>query len=259
MALDRQSIERRDFPIARRGYEPDVVDAHLEALADGVEAIRASARRRTERLAAAASEQVRSIVEAAESSAYDLQRRAEGEARDVRREARLDAERTRSQSRDQARDLVAQVGAASARLLGQLDEVEREQSTLVDSLRTGGRRLRSELETLERALSEDERAAPSRAAEEAAAPVPLLPPEPPEPLLPEPSEPAFAEPGPAFEEPLPAAGTPDEADSESARLIALNMVLNGTPREETELYLTENFGAADRAAMLDDLYASLGG
>lgn len=301
MALDRQSIERRDFPISRRGYEPDAVDAHLETLAEGVEAIRASARRRSERLAAAASEQVRSIVEAAESSAYELQRRAESEARDARREARLDADRTHRQSREQARELVAHVEAASSRLLGQLDEVEREQSALVDSLRSGGRRLRSELETLERALAEEERPTPARADVSAPAQVPFQeePPPPfaaPDPVLDEPRddapsvfteppaapEPEYAEPPmehavedhvsapepepvapvppPAGPEPhvAPASEPPAEADGESERLIALNMVLNGSPREETERYLNENFGHADRGAMLQDLYASLG-
>lgn len=298
MALDRQSIERRDFPISRRGYEPDAVDAHLDTLADGVEAIRASARRRSERLAAAASEQVRSIVEAAESSAYELQRRAESEARDARREARLDADRTHRQSREQARELVAHVEAASSRLLGQLDEVEREQSALVDSLRSGGRRLRSELETLERALAEEERPTPARADVSAPARVPFQEEPPPtfaapDPVLDEPRddapsvftepptapEPEFVEPPPmehavedhtpeldvaapppAGPEPhvAPGAEAPAEADSESERLIALNMVLNGSPREETERYLNENFGHADRGAMLQDLYASLG-
>ena len=33
----------------------------------------------------------------------------------------------------------------------------------------------------------------------------------------------------------------DGEDTEGARLIALNMALNGTPREETDRYLAENF------------------
>src|SRR4051794_5981930 len=37
VALDRQSIEKKDFPIARRGYDPEAVDAHLERLAAEVE------------------------------------------------------------------------------------------------------------------------------------------------------------------------------------------------------------------------------
>ena len=36
------------------------------------------------------------------------------------------------------------------------------------------------------------------------------------------------------------------ATDESARLIALNMVLNGTPRDETDRYLAENFQLTDR-------------
>ena len=37
-------------------------------------------------------------------------------------------------------------------------------------------------------------------------------------------------------------------DTEGARLIALNMALNGTPREETDRYLSENFELTDRSA-----------
>lgn len=40
MAFDRQSIERRDFPIARRGYDPASVDRHLSAIADAFDELR---------------------------------------------------------------------------------------------------------------------------------------------------------------------------------------------------------------------------
>ena len=36
------------------------------------------------------------------------------------------------------------------------------------------------------------------------------------------------------------------------------MALNGTPREETDQYLAENFELSDRAALLDEVYASVG-
>jgi DivIVA domain-containing protein len=36
--LDRQAIEKRDFPIGRRGYDPAAVDAPLGRLAEEVEA-----------------------------------------------------------------------------------------------------------------------------------------------------------------------------------------------------------------------------
>ncbi len=46
-------------------------------------------------------------------------------------------------------------------------------------------------------------------------------------------------------------------DTEGARLIALNMALNGTPRDETDRYLAENFTLSDRTALLDEVYASV--
>jgi hypothetical protein len=46
-------------------------------------------------------------------------------------------------------------------------------------------------------------------------------------------------------------------DAEGARLVALNMALNGTSREETDRYLAENFDLADRAALLDEVYATV--
>ncbi|HSY39008.1 MAG TPA: hypothetical protein VLA79_05750, partial [Polyangia bacterium] len=46
-------------------------------------------------------------------------------------------------------------------------------------------------------------------------------------------------------------------DAEGARLIALNMALNGTPREETARYLSENFHLADAGGLLDEVYASV--
>ena len=50
-----------------------------------------------------------------------------------------------------------------------------------------------------------------------------------------------------------------EDDAEGARLIALNMALNGTPREETAKYLSENFALRDRDELLDEVYASVEG
>jgi len=39
--------------------------------------------------------------------------------------------------------------------------------------------------------------------------------------------------------------------------MALNMALNGTPRDEAERYLAEHFELRDPAAILDDVYARL--
>ena len=40
--------------------------------------------------------------------------------------------------------------------------------------------------------------------------------------------------------------------------MALNMALNGTPREETARYLDENFDLQDTKGILDEVYARLG-
>ena len=57
------------------------------------------------------------------------------------------------------------------------------------------------------------------------------------------------------EKPAAAAGE----GHEGARLIALNMALNGTSREETAHYLSENFELDDPEALLDEVYARVSG
>jgi hypothetical protein len=63
-------------------------------------------------------------------------------------------------------------------------------------------------------------------------------------------------------EPAPepaASGGGGGGGSEGARLIALNMALNGTPRDETAAYLAENFDLPDQDALLDEVYSRAGG
>jgi hypothetical protein len=64
--------------------------------------------------------------------------------------------------------------------------------------------------------------------------------------------------------PVPVAGTlfPEEPAPEpedtGARLVALNMALSGTSREDTRAYLTEHYSLPDLEALLDDVYARAG-
>jgi len=267
VALERQTIEKKDFPIGRRGYDPDAVDTHLQSLADEIEELKRSARRRTETLASSASEQVRSIVEAAETSAADIQRQAEDEAREIRAEASEEARIAREQATAQAREYVGKVSESIAVMMQRLDAMESELGALVESLRTGGNRLNADLQLLEGNLSE---------VSDSIAPRPRFEPEPMAPSTPvaasvsepaaapdaeAPEEPEFED--QAYQEPAlePAASeaVPGGDDSEGARLIALNMALNGTPREETDRYLAENFELSNRALLLDDVYASVEG
>jgi DivIVA domain-containing protein len=296
VALERQTIEKKDFPIGRRGYDPDAVDSHLKKLADEVEQLKVSSRRRSETLASTASDQVRAIVEAAENSATEIQRQAEEEAHDIRAEASEEANATRSDATAQAREYVGKVSESTSVMLQRLDAMESELSALIESLRTGSNRLSADLQLLENNLGEVRGAVEPRPRFEAeagtaasagsatppgfaasggsAAPAIEIAPA-------EHEEAAAAEETPA-EEPSEVAAEPEsfagsasephepvtevdapvgegEDDTEGARLIALNMALNGTPREETDKYLSENFSLRDRSQLLDEVYASVDG
>ncbi len=293
MALDRQSIEKKDFPIGRRGYDPDAVDAHLSELAGEVEELRASSRRRTETLASSASDQVRAIVEAAENSAAAIQRQAEDEAREIKAEASSEAQGTREHATEQAREYVGKVSESTGTMLQRLDAMESELSALIESLRTGSNRLNADLQLLEGNLSEvhdavgprprfEPEEGPARTEEQS-----MMTEEPSavagvyeqqaheeveeapyERIESEPFHPSAAEPGgapadrtaaPTGPSSAPAESADGADDTQGARLIALNMALNGTPREETDRYLAENFRLADRSGLLDEVYASVEG
>jgi DivIVA domain-containing protein len=291
LALDRQTIEKKDFPIGRRGYEPEAVDAHLNAIAAEVDTLERSARRRSgESLAATASAQVQAIVEAAESSAAEIEREARDDADRIREDATSDAQRTRQEAVQRSADHVGKVGESTALMLQRVDAMESELSALVESLRTGANRLNADLSLLEgnmgelyAAAGQPEPAAPAPAAFDdggpgaSATPIGAAATSPPAiddaagpaaaaaaaPTAPQAAETAydddvedvFGDDQPTAAPPASAAG---DEDVEGARLIALNMALNGQPREETERYLAENFDLADRGGLLDEVYASVG-
>jgi ABC-type transporter Mla subunit MlaD len=178
--------------------------------------------------AGAAADKVRAILEAAEQSAVALRAEAAHE---------IDAQLERAE-------------AVAARLSARADEIERSLQALADSVRDELSALKADLEEL-RAVGEgvtERRAAAAAApdAEPAAA-----------------SEPAAAAPEPepaAVDSAEPPAAAPPAGDGqEGARVIALNMALNGSPRDETARYLAENFELEDPDALLDEVYARAGG
>jgi DivIVA domain-containing protein len=242
VALDRQSIEKKDFPVGRRGYDPDAVDTHLSALADEIAEYKRTARRRSDTLASSASEQVRAIVEAAETSASEIQRDAEADAKEIREEANNEAQATREQATAQAREYVGNVSESTDGMLKRLDSMQTELDGLIEQLRSGSNRLGADLKLLQSNLTE---------MTNHVSPVQFEPEPEPEPAAP------LAAVAPVAEE--PSVGEDDDDDAEGARLIALNMALNGTPREETAKYLEENFSLADAGNLLDEVYASVEG
>ena len=93
MALDRQSIEKKDFPVGRRGYEPEAVDAHLSALAGEVAELTRTPASGGGSLASAASSQVQAIVEAAETTAAQILSDAEQQGQQLRGQAEQEGQR----------------------------------------------------------------------------------------------------------------------------------------------------------------------
>lgn len=303
MDIDRQAIERRDFPISRRGYEPAAVDAHLRALASEVEQLQ---RERSDggsepSLASAAGTQVQGILAAAEAAAAEIEQQARESARRTREEADSDAAETREEAIAQARAHVAAVAQATSALLARVNGMDQETGALVESLRAGAGRLAADLDAVETNMAELYDAAagqrvtravageaaqpsvpapPSPRAPEPRAAAPAAPPAA-QPPLPPPASGAAApqvkpaqssppplspgestEPGVHLDPEAPAPATTPAADSgelDSARLVALNMALNGESRAEADRYLAENFELADRGKLIDEVYAAIEG
>jgi DivIVA domain-containing protein len=266
--FDRQAVERRDFPIGRRGYDPAAVDAHLRALADELEELQRTAITGggDASVASTAGTQVQSILQAAETAAAEIERHALENARQVREDADRDAERTREEALERARQHVSAVAQVTARLLEHVGSMDGEVGALVESMRAGAGRLAADLSAVEAGMNELYDSASGRNS-------PAPEPEPPRQF--EPQSPQFeSDPQRRFESELDsaleaapqpvAAQVPSGAeagggDLDGARLIALNMALNGESRADTERYLAENFQLPDRLKLIDEVYSAIEG
>jgi len=268
--FDRQAVERRDFPIGRRGYDPAAVDAHLRSLADELEELQRAAITggADVSVASTAGTQVQSILQAAETAAAEIERHALENARQLREDADRDADRTREEAVERARQHVAAVAQVTARLLESVGSMDGEVNALVESMRAGAGRLAADLSAVETGMSELYDAASGRAnAAVEPAPPRQYEPEPPRQFEAEPQGAFEAELDSAFEaapQPVGApaqvgAGGPGASDLDGARLIALNMALNGESRADTERYLAENFQLPDRLKLIDEVYSAIEG
>jgi hypothetical protein len=184
-----------------------------------------------------AAEKVRAIVEAAERSSAELEAAARQEAGRIRAEAEREVE-----------SLVGRARVVAARVAERAGELDRQ----VAAIRTSLDSLRKDLEEL-RTKPAGSTAPPTDSGAAAAAresrPVASVPSAEPPGDLDETIAEAQAT---SAREPEIAA---PEGSGEGARLIALNMALSGTPREDTARYLAENFDLDDPDALLDDVYA----
>jgi hypothetical protein len=273
--LDRHSIERSDFPLVRRGYDPAAVSAHLQALAAAAQELtqRAASAGAEPSLGTAAATRVQGILEAAQATAAEIEREAGRDAQRTREEAAGELERARAHVETLAR--------AAAALLAQVRSLDGEVGALAQSLRGEGA---SRGDTSRRDVSMGGTPQPAPAAEQepeislpAAVPSVEERPE----VVALASDSAAKEehktaqrglgaateqvhkavpPGsaPAAVE-APAALPQRAEDLDGARLVALNMALSGEPREQTDRYLANSFTLSDRAKLLDEVYAAVEG
>jgi DivIVA domain-containing protein len=138
--LDRIFIERRDFSVSRRGYDPDEVERHLREVAEAMEELRQRAASTPPpgqaSLATTAADQVRNIVEAAENSAAEIEQRARDEAQRVSDEAARDSRATRDKADAEAAAHVQRVEDSTGKMLQRADSVEAEIERVSENLRT---------------------------------------------------------------------------------------------------------------------------
>lgn len=281
MTLDRQSIEKRDFPIARRGYDPAGVDAHLARIADDLDQLRRETdRAATGGVAGSASTHVQAIVEAAESTAERLLREAQAEASELRERAAGDAQRARQEALEESREHVTKVGEQTTRMLQRVEAMDGELGSMIENLRTGVNRLVADLALLEGNIAD------LHEQHGGVAPVSVS------------SSAGFAEdtdlaPGPDTDadvvatetdpevdiSPIAPAGraAPDSVDAgladlvsgdpapqdtqrdqeASARLIALDLALGGSDRDQIKEELEQLFTLPDVDRLLDDVFTSI--
>ena len=241
----------------------------------------------------AAEKSAADIQSQAEEEARRITADASQRARETRERADADAVERVSKAEDASNRMLERATGVEGEIDRLLGELRSAASALVENLNGGASSLQSELESfrvefagvrearLESAGREDalveEAAAPpvepepeyagepqieeapaaeADVVEEQAADIgadtAVIEPEPePEP---EPAPEPTPEPEPAAAE-----GGRSIRGAEGARLIALNMALNGTPRDETARYLAQNFELDDQDALLDEVYARVGG
>jgi DivIVA domain-containing protein len=272
------------------GAAADQVRAIVEAAEGSATEIEAAARAEADRVTGEAKRAAEQERNTARGEAERVRREAAEAARETRERAETEAAEHLANVQDATSGMRERADTVEADLQGLVDQLRGTIESVVESVRTSAGSLEAELESIHGSLevvreplAEEEETAESAPFEaDTAQPTAISSvyaeddePEAVEQLVEE--EPQHPDDGvpeqqldyeeeldtgeveeiPA-EEPAPAASSEGEG-AEGARLIALNMALNGTPREETARYLEENFNLEDQDGILDEVYARVGG
>ncbi len=177
----------------------------------------------------------------------------------------MDADRIAQDVAEQVRQLVAQAERAAAQIVRQAEAEAARIRAEAES------ESESKLATVRATLDELQSKLGQRRAE--VEPGPVTVPEPEPPTVPEPTPEPVPEPAPEpVPEPAPPPdeGTPPQVaefegvvaaaagrstDTTAARLVAMNMALDGASREQIEAHLAEEYALDDTGALVDDVLA----
>lgn len=217
-----------------------------------------------------ASQRVQSIVSAAEAEAAALLRDAEREAEIIRREAQAEGDRIVAERMQLLADMSDAIVERTEMLFDRIDaagQVKRQFDDLLRGLGEAAESLareagirrsgaRSSVHVPRAAAHTQSRPAPAPAPRTTAAPVRPVPP------APEPAPPPRREPPPPIRRPEPLQKRPEprrvddktDARFDGARLVALQMAVAGSTREEVHAELQRAFRLADPAPILDDVF-----
>lgn len=203
--MEREEIVREDFPAARRGWDPEAVRSHLEAIADRLSTAPTS-------VADAVAERVGEIIAAAEATASELEQ-----------QARREAEELVAGAKEEAQKRIEQAQTAVESLVSQAEELRSQ----VGSFAVG-----------DRPATEPGPGASPAGATASAGP---------------------AESGPREPDATEAGGEGNGADAGAARLVAMNMALDGAEREEISARLAADFAGLQSAdELVDDVLERAG-
>jgi F0F1-type ATP synthase membrane subunit b/b' len=201
--MEREQIIREDFPLVRKGWDPEAVRAHLRAVADA-----APARGAGTPLADGAAERVHAVIAAAEEVAERIEEQSRREAEEFLNSIRDEADGALSRARAEADELIASARTEAA------ERVEQAKAA-VEGLISQAGELRSRVgdlgdQLVERNGPQAEVTPPAPGAPVPGPPSPAPTPDPvPEPTPdPEPPTPA-PDPGPPVPEPTPGPPVPE--------------------------------------------------
>jgi hypothetical protein len=204
-------------------------------------------------------EEARSLAEQAAASVKEAIESASRRAEEIVAAAGREAEQIRVRAEADARERIERAQEAVDRLLAQADELRAAVSALGDAAGPAQKaeRPEPEVDPTPATVPEPE---PAREPE----PTPPPTPEPQPPVQPEPQPPQVPEPSPPsgsssteqlIEQLKRGQAQPDEA---GARLVAMNLALDGKPREEVARRLAEDYALEDASGILDDVYSRVG-